>query len=80
MMNAAEINEAHISEDHELVRQFSFEVAPTVAYPDVIHAVADYGKQERACEAAKWRPHFQDDGTARYNFRELPIEVRKLTW
>ena len=52
-------------EDNELIRQFSFGLVPTTAYPNVVHAVADHTTQERDREAAKWRPKFQDREAAR---------------
>ena len=56
---------AQSPEDNEVVRQFSHGLGPVIAYPDVIHAVADRATQEREREAAKWRPKFQDQGAAR---------------
>ena len=56
---------AQSPENNEIVRQFSFGLTPSIAYPDVIHAVADHTSEEREREAAKWRPKFQDQGAAR---------------
>lgn len=71
MDDAAALDRTQDSEAHALVRQFSLEVAPTFTYPHAIHAVADYSRQERTIEAAKWRPYFQDPHAARYKTREL---------
>ena len=51
--------------ERALVRRFSEKEALTVEYPNVVHAVASYGSQEREIEAAKWRPQFEDKHAAR---------------
>ena len=71
MESARARDDTQDSEAHALVRRFSLEVAPTVSYPHAIHAVADCSRQEREIEAAKWRPHFQDQDAARYKIRKL---------
>ena len=68
---AKDLDATRNSEAHELVQRFSLEVAPTIAYPNAIHAVADCSRREREIEAAKWRPHFQDRNAAGYVVREL---------
>ena len=65
-MDAPEIDPSFLPERRELIRRFSNDIGPTVEYPNVIHAVADCTKQDRAKEAAKWRPHFQGSSTPRY--------------
>ena len=74
-MDGPEIDPSFLPERRELIRRFSNGIGPTVKYPNVIHAVADYTKQDRAKEAAKWRPHFQDPSTPRYGHINLPAEL-----
>ena len=65
-MDLPHFQQAHTEGKHELVRSFSAEIAPKIKYPNAVHAVADYTKQERLEEAAKWRPHFLGRGAHRY--------------
>ena len=64
-----------LPERRELVRRFSNDIGPTVKYTNAIHAVADYTKQDRVKEAAKWRLHFQGPSTTRYVYGELLTEL-----
>ncbi|KAL8795189.1 MAG: hypothetical protein Q9195_002344 [Heterodermia aff. obscurata] len=79
-MDVPEIDAQSLPERRELVRRFSNDVGPTVKYPNVIHAVADYTKQDRAKEAAKWRPHFQGPSTTSGNLavNKLNVESQVL--
>lgn len=74
-MDIAEIVPPSLPERRELVGQFSNDIGPTVKYPNVIHAVADHTKQDRAKEAAKWRAHFQGPCTTRYVYGKLSTEL-----
>ncbi|CAD6588021.1 MAG: hypothetical protein ASARMPRED_003382 [Alectoria sarmentosa] len=76
---AKDLDATRNSEAHELVQRFSLEVAPTIAYPNAIHAVADCSRREREIEAAKWRPHFQDRNAAGYlELKKLDVEAKEL--
>ena len=74
-MDVPEIDPNFLPERRELIRRFSNGIGPTVRYPNVIHAIADYTKQDRAKEAAKWRPHFQDPSILRYVHIDSSVEL-----
>ena len=74
-MDGLEIDPKLLQERRELVRRFSNDIGPSVEYPHVIHAVADYAKQDRAKEAARWRPHFQGPSTAGYVCSHSSTEI-----
>ena len=52
--------QAQSPEVRAVVRRFSEQESFTAEYPNVVHAVASYGRQERELEASKWRSQFED--------------------
>ncbi|KAL9039294.1 MAG: hypothetical protein Q9214_004935 [Letrouitia sp. 1 TL-2023] len=65
MKAAAEQVRASSPGERALIRRFSEQEASRTDYPNVVHAVAAYGNQEREVEAAKWRAQFDDKQATR---------------